>query len=221
MWWKRMANYTLTLRQIVENNINIFQDYPIWDEKDRDELETKIIRHYYFREIGVETVGRFIFNLNTRLNEIMPYYVELYKTTQFEYNPILNYDLVEKSERQNKSNMSSNSSQSSTSNQSSSSESNSINKFSDTPQARVDLSDNYLTNLTENTDKANADGTSDSKGESIYSQDNQANETVTLTRRGNIGVMTTQDLIVAERKIIINIMMDIVGELNDLFMQVY
>lgn len=216
-----MANYTLTLRQIVENNINIFQDYPIWDEKDRLELENKIVKHYYFREIGVETVGRFIFNLNTRLNEIMPYYIQLYKTTQFEYNPLLNYDMVEKSERQNKSNTSGNSSQSSTSNQSSTTQSNSVNKFSDTPQCRVDLSDNYLTNLTENTDKANSDGTSDTQGESIYSQDNHANETQVLTRQGNIGVMTTQDLIIAERKIIINLMMDIVGELKDLFMQVY
>ena len=46
-----------------------------------------------FREIGFETPARFIHALNTKLNEIMPYYVNLYKTTMLEYDPleVVNY----------------------------------------------------------------------------------------------------------------------------------
>ena len=44
----------------------------------RDELNTKILNHYRFCEIGQETVGRWLFELKTALNEIMPYYNQLF-----------------------------------------------------------------------------------------------------------------------------------------------
>ena len=48
-------------------------DFPIFDENHRTELETKIIKHYYTREIGVETVGLWLLKLEMTMNEIMPY----------------------------------------------------------------------------------------------------------------------------------------------------
>lgn len=53
-------------------------EYPIFDETYRSVLETKIIRHYYTREICAETVGRWKLFLAQRMNEIMPYYNILY-----------------------------------------------------------------------------------------------------------------------------------------------
>lgn len=58
---------------------NIFDfDYPIFDEAYRGILEKKIIRHYYTREIGAETFGLFQLYLADKMNEIMPYYNQLY-----------------------------------------------------------------------------------------------------------------------------------------------
>ena len=81
-----MSVYTTQLRWIVENGYDLgMKDYPIFDETHREELNKKIIDHYYLREIGFETVGLFKRHLNVRLNEIMPYYNELYKTIAVEY----------------------------------------------------------------------------------------------------------------------------------------
>jgi hypothetical protein len=70
-----MSKYTTELRFIVEQGLqsrladNIeanwpliysdigLDDYPIFQEAYRETLNNKIIRHYYTREIGAETVG--------------------------------------------------------------------------------------------------------------------------------------------------------------------
>lgn len=52
----------------------------------RDELNKKILNHYRFYEIGSETIGRFLYNLETTLNEIMPYYNQLYKSVDIMNN---------------------------------------------------------------------------------------------------------------------------------------
>lgn len=54
--------------------------YPIWDEAYRAVLNTKIITHYFYREIGFGTPGQFMFRLAAKMQEIMPYYNQLYET---------------------------------------------------------------------------------------------------------------------------------------------
>lgn len=68
--------------------------FPIFDESYRSVIETKILRHYYTREIGVETVGLWKLKLNTKLNEIMPYYNKLYKSELIEFNPLYDVELT-------------------------------------------------------------------------------------------------------------------------------
>lgn len=68
---------------IVENSRReIFGDYPIFnnDEGLRKRLESKILKHYYVREICCETVGLWKLYLNNRMNEIMPYYNKMYES---------------------------------------------------------------------------------------------------------------------------------------------
>lgn len=75
---------------------NIFNfDFPIWDEAYRPVLEEKIIRHYLFDEIGQETVGLWQFMLETKLNEIMPYYNQVYLTTVKDYDYLTDTDITE------------------------------------------------------------------------------------------------------------------------------
>lgn len=62
-------------------------DFPIFDESYRSVLEHKILRHYYFYEIGLETYGLWKVQLETKLNEIMPYYNQLYKSELLEFDP--------------------------------------------------------------------------------------------------------------------------------------
>lgn len=68
-------------------------DFPIFDEAYRQVLERKIVKHYYTREICAETVGLWKLYLDTKLNEIMPYYNQLYTTELISYNPLYDIDL--------------------------------------------------------------------------------------------------------------------------------
>lgn len=136
--------------------------YPIYDEDYRSTLELKILRHFYFREIGFETVGLWKHYLNTKLNEIMPYYNQLYKSTLLEFNPLYDVDLTtdrkntENSNRDFKKNTTSKDvtqATTQTHNQVQNENTN-WNYFSDTPQGGIDgvASLAYLTTATKVSD---------------------------------------------------------------------
>lgn len=110
-----MSKYTTELRYICEHSAGLDEsvgynsidtvldgcrdkifdfDFPIFDEEYRPTLENKILKHYYTREIGCETVGLWKHFLCTRLNEIMPYYNQLYKSELIKFNPMYDTDLT-------------------------------------------------------------------------------------------------------------------------------
>ena len=65
-------------------------DYPIFDETYRSQLNDKIIRHFYFREIGFETLAQFRFYMRRTMHENMPYFNQLYKSLNLITDPITN-----------------------------------------------------------------------------------------------------------------------------------
>lgn len=69
-------------------------DFPIYDESYRLILEKKILRHYYTREICEETYGLWKLRLEDRLNVIMPYYNQLYRSALLAFNPFYDVDLT-------------------------------------------------------------------------------------------------------------------------------
>lgn len=99
-----MSKYTTELRWLIEivtadqTNLTISQritaaapkifnfNYPIWDESYKITLETKILKHYFNKEIGMETIGLWKLYLEERLNLIMPYYNQLYETASKNYD---------------------------------------------------------------------------------------------------------------------------------------
>lgn len=93
----------MTVEQVIQAAIpSVFNfNFPIFDENYRNVLETKILRHYYTREIGLETVGLWKLKLNTKLNEIMPYYNQLYKSELIEFNPMYDTDMSRSYKRTN------------------------------------------------------------------------------------------------------------------------
>ena len=96
------AGYTNIVNTVIPSAIPLLFDFnfPVFDEQYRNVLLTKIIKHYYTREIGEETLGLFKLRLDTRLNEIMPYYNKMYEAETYKFNPIYDVDLT----RQHKAN---------------------------------------------------------------------------------------------------------------------
>lgn len=85
-----------TIPEIIEKaRTKIFDfDFPIFDENYRETLETKILKHFYTREIGAETVALWKFWLDTRMNEIMPFYNQLYNSELIKFNPLYDTDIT-------------------------------------------------------------------------------------------------------------------------------
>ena len=76
-------------------------DFPIYDENYRLPLEKRILKHYYTREISEETVGLWQLRLEDRMNLIMPYYNELYKSTLIDFNPLYDVDYKDEHNKKN------------------------------------------------------------------------------------------------------------------------
>lgn len=85
------SNFDNTLSEVTEKIFDF--NFPIFDESYRKVLEIKILKHYFMREIGLETVGLWKIMLNAKLNEIMPYYNQLYKSELYEFNPFYSVDM--------------------------------------------------------------------------------------------------------------------------------
>lgn len=79
-------------------------NFPIFDENYRSVLELKILKHFYTREIGEETVGLWKLRLDTKLNEIMPYYNKLYSSELIEFNPLYSVSYKKEYDGENASN---------------------------------------------------------------------------------------------------------------------
>lgn len=211
-----MSMYTTELRYICEsyagltesagyNNIEnvikkalpkIFDfDFPIFDEDYRAVIETKIIKHYYTREISEETVGLWKLRLNTKMNEIMPYYNQLYKAWSVDFNPLYDTDITTEHTLDNESTQTTSGK--------------STDRFSDTPQGSLQNIENntYLSNAT--IVDSNASGTSNSTDEYL--------EKIT----GKRGSMSYSKMLDEYRESLINIDLMIIVDLKDLFFKLW
>jgi hypothetical protein len=95
-----MATFTMELWEVLElegdngNGARIGLDrYPIFDEDYRDGLNRLIIQEYWEREIGQESVAMFRLALSRRMQQLMPYYNQLYKSQLIEFDPLSTFNL--------------------------------------------------------------------------------------------------------------------------------
>ena len=243
-----MANYTTEVRTICENyagyphfsgemsvadiieksRTKIFDfSFPIFDEKYRSVLETKIIKHYYTREIGLETVGLWKLKLDTKMNEIMPYYNQLYSSTLLEFNPFYDVDITRKhNTRSDGTRNETNENKSNGTNQNTTN-SNSTNRnlYSDTPQGALTgvETETYLTNATkdmlESTDNSsgNFNTSANGKSDSVIKNVEDYLETV----KGKQGTEDYSSLLLKYRETFLNIDLQIIEELSDLFLNLW
>ena len=210
-----MSKYTLELRRIQQTHKIFDFDYDFYtnDETIKYNFEDKFINEYYFNEIGFETVGRFKQRLRTKLNKIMPYYSQLYKTElrSKDIDFMLNKDLEEVYERVLEG---SNTSMNDVTVDNSST-SNVLESNIDNGNASLELEKGSLTNVGKSTINDNTKSSN-----SVNDTTNQTERTK-LSSKGNIGITSSAELLEKWRKVIINIDDLIINECSDLFMQVY
>lgn len=65
-------------------------DYPIFDTSYKSVLESKILKYYYFHEICDVPLARWKLMLDNKMNEIMPYYNQLYSSEKLTITPLIN-----------------------------------------------------------------------------------------------------------------------------------
>lgn len=187
-----MSKYTTELRYPLEAGADIgLKDYPIFDEDYREILNNKIIEHFYFREIGFETFALFKRFLNRKMNEIMVYYNQMYKSQLIEFDPMTDYDVKHTSKHTNTG-------ETITSG---------TNKgfSSDTPMGK--LGNIYSEEYASESDKSETNSTGNVKSE----------ETLTDETKGKSGGASRSKLLQEYRETFLNIDMLIIDELEPLF----
>lgn len=189
-------------------------DFPIFDESYRVELEKKILKHFYTREIGAETVGLWKLWLNTTMNEIMPEMNKYYESTLFEYNPLYATDLNTEHKRVTKGD-NQNISSSTTDTES---ESVMKDKYSDTPQGAITNleNDTYLTNARIDSEDSESTTNNSSQTDGTYNDKETYDERV----YGYNG-WSPSKLIKDFRDAIINVDLMVMKRLEPLFMQLW
>lgn len=207
-----MANYTLTLQQIIRGGITIFDfEYPIFKEDFKPIFEQLFIDEFLLEEIAHETIAQFKHRLKTKLNIVMPYYNKLYESQELEQRILDNYDVTEIIKRVVNGDSSKEILGTSTNT------SVSKNLYKDAPKTKIDITrfDN-VTNLSK--DENNGKSTNNAK------ESNKENnvENYTRTMKGNIGVQTDADAIIKYWHSLRNVTKEIFdNELSTLFMGIY
>lgn len=216
------SKLTLELRDVIAGGVDLWDfEYPsYYKDAQKKEFEKKVIDHYFFRQIGQETVGRFLHMFRSKVREIMPYYIDIYKTVEIMHgleNPFDNVDVLETFEQETTDSSSGESS--STTSGSASTGGNTEHRFSNTPQGSIENLDNYLTEAARDNSESSSETSATSDGTS--SSESAGTVKHTLHRKGNQGVNTYAHDMIEFRTSIINVDMMVINELNELFLGIY
>ena len=194
-WFK---DYELT-DFLTQAEIDVIEERGTWD---KDKLATKIVDHYFMREIGFETPALFKHYAKVSMKEIMERKLPLIYSASIEYDPLVNVDYTETLSRRIDNTASGTDTASG------------LTVNSTTPQGEIDKTEILRGKYASSTQAGESTNSSSSTGAS--------QEGSTKSVHGNSGVSATaQKMIQQYRENIIAIDGDIIYELNDLFMGVY
>lgn len=228
-----MATYTMELRKVIDyygreeveswfssynladfltpEQIQQIQKYNVWS---KEKLAKQIVDHYFMREIGFETPALFAHYAKLTMNELMGSYLLKIYTQFLEYDPLSSVDYTEEYTRE----IEGSSEGSSNSNSKNSAEGFNINN--DTPQQRITKQNldsgiyasttNQSETSSEIEDKTNTEASS------------KTIEKYTHSMKGDNGVIVTNQYLVREfRELATNFNLEIINDLNKLFMGLY
>lgn len=211
----------------------------LFNEEYKAILYPKILKHYYLREIGAETVGIWKLWMNTRLEEILPYYNQLYKSTLLDFDPLEDVNLSRTHTREEENNETNDSNRGlvsenkTTTEQTLSTTTDNTRRdlYSDTPQGALTgvENENYLTNARKITDDNTQNQTNNGSTDITLNE----NETQKQNRVGNVqenysetvkgkqGMNTFSKMLTEYRDTFLNIDQLVIEEFSDLFMTLW
>lgn len=224
-----MGTFTMPLKEVIEyvggtvdivNGIAVMSggniglnEYPIFenDEVHRAHLNGLIIDRYWNREIGQESESMFILAVRRKMNEIMPLYNQYYKSEKIVFDALSTVDIHTVSESDSEQNAASNATNSTETDSTNASRS----VTSETPQTMLSGNGDYATAAADVNGVGNATSsvTEDTTADTNFT----ANSDTTMT--GYQGAAS--DLLQRYRATFLNIDLQVVNELEDLFMLVW
>lgn len=194
--WFKDYNLSYYLKQ---DEIASIEQAGLWS---KDRLASKIVDHYYMREIGLETPWLFRHYARVFMQEIMERKLPLIYSISINYDPLVNVDFTETYQRNIETNGNS------------SNNASGLTVSSDTPQGVIQKS-KVLAGA-----YASATGASETESSSV--DNNITDENYTKRVKGNSGVSATaQKMVQQYRENIIAVDEEIIEELNKLFMGLY
>ena len=228
-----MATYTMELRKVIDyygreeveswfssynladfltpEQIAQINKYNVWS---KEKLAKQIVDHYFMREIGFETPALFAHYAKVTMNEIMGSYLLKIYTQFLEYDPLSSVDYTEEYIRE----IEGSSEGSSNSNSQNSAEGFNINN--DTPQQRI-TKQNLDSGIYASTTNQ-SETTSQIQDETNTEASSKTVEKYTHSMKGDNGVIVTNQYLVREfRELATNFNLEIINDLNKLFMGLY
>ena len=220
-----MSKYTFELREVVstfgmdvvkswfsdydlkdfltDEEIAVIEEKGVWN---KDQLASRIITHYYTREIGTDAIGQFRWFIKDMMQEIMETYAPIIYSASIKYDPLVNVNYSETYTGNTGSTSSSNSS----------STANGLTVNSDTPQGQINKNEILQGKY------ASSTGANETQNNIADVSENQGSQEYVKTIKGNSGVSaTSQAMIKQYRDVIRAVNTEIVYELEPLFMGIY
>lgn len=197
--------------------------YPIFEESHRPELEKKILKHYYTREIGLETYALWQLKLNDRLNLIMPKYNNLYSAEKEILNKAFaNIDVDTINHTTDNENVDKTFNETEGSNVTNTHNDIDTKKYSDTPQGSITFNEAnkehyWLTDYTELENNGGYNNQYSGNKQNTGNTKSNGRRDFGQNEKGYRGGKVYFELMSEYEEKIVNIDMKIVNELKDLF----
>lgn len=226
-------------------------DFPIFDEAYRVPLENKILKTYYTREICDTPVSKWKLLLDIKLNEIMPYMNQLYKSELLAFDPFTTVNYTRDYGRNRKDNATETGGSKQTVTDSGrvdtttdttntitdTGSTNQKNRHSDTPQGTIanleagtymtsaDVNDSTVQNTRADDGSVIANTqtqeTSITDGSTTNNKNLDSTENYLESIKGKDGSKSYPELLTELRDSFLNIDLMILNELNELFFMIY
>lgn len=184
--------------------------YPVFDENYRAILNGKIIDEYYNREIGTETIDNFKLILRKKMDQIMPYFNQLYLSEKIKYSALdtMSIHSVGTSELEGEEKVKG----TNTTNATTKSGARAVG--SDFPQTMLAGNADYASNASDTNSSVDVDSTAEQDSDATNNSKSNSDTLVT----GYQGIAS--DLVMRYRSSLINIDTMVLAELENCFMLV-
>lgn len=228
------GKYTIMLRDVVRLGYQLFDENYLCiytNPVEKAAFEDVIYKHFYARQIGFETIDRFLLEFNNALNLAYPlmkqklesseaYTAYIGKEGAFNNYSMTESESVGRAESANSSMTGASSGTSKDTVTRSSTTSNLAGAIPSTPYLNLDTyADSASRDTSTGTDTENI--TNSTTDNQTLNNTTSGTEQRNLTRVGNIGTMTAADVLIKWREVMLNINMEYVKMLESLFLQIF